>query len=46
MNRTIVTNTGPLIALAAADLLPVLDRLFEAVLVPTAIRDEVDAGTR
>jgi predicted nucleic acid-binding protein len=43
---TVVSNTGPLIALAAADLLSALDRLFEKVLVPTAIRDEVDAGTR
>ena len=46
MNRTIVSNTGPLIALAAAELLPALDRLFEKVLVPAAIRDELNAGTR
>ena len=46
MNPTIVSNSGPLIALAAADLLPALDQLFLKVLVPAAIRDEVNAGTR
>lgn len=46
MNPTIVSNTGPLIALAAGGVLPILDRLFERVLVPEAIRDEVNAGTQ
>jgi predicted nucleic acid-binding protein len=46
VNPTAVCNAGPLIALAAAELLPVLDRLFEKVLVPAVIRDEVNAGTR
>jgi predicted nucleic acid-binding protein len=46
VNRIVVSNTGPLIALAAAQLLPALDRIFEKVLVPVAVRDEIDAGER
>jgi len=42
---TVVSNTGPLIALAAAELLTVLGRLFEKVLVPVAVRDEINSGT-
>lgn len=44
MKPTAVSNTGPLIALAHADVLPILDGLFERVLLPEAVRNEIDAG--
>lgn len=44
MKPEAVSNTGPLIALAQADLLDLLPALFESVSVPEAVRDEINAG--
>lgn len=46
MNGVVVCNTGPLIALAAAESLALLDDLFKHVLVPEAVRLELQASTR
>lgn len=45
MKPTIVSNTGPLIALGKAGLLSLLDNLFEHVIIPEAVRQEIDAGS-
>ena len=42
--RKIVTNTGPLLALATLDLLAILNELFDVTVVPAAVHDEVVAG--
>jgi len=42
----IVCNTGPLIALAVVHRLDLLHALFEEVLIPEKVRDELLAGTR
>jgi predicted nucleic acid-binding protein len=44
--RTIVCDTGPLIAFAIIDRLDVLARLYSRVLVPRAVLDELSAGGR
>jgi len=38
---SVVSNTGPLIALAKADLLSVLERLFKQVCIPPAVHREL-----
>lgn len=38
---SIVSNTGPLIALAKVDLLPLLERLFKQVRIPPAVHREL-----
>ena len=40
----IVSNTGPLIALANIDQFDLLHQLFEEILIPSAVRTEVLAG--
>jgi uncharacterized protein len=45
VNPVAVSNTGPLIALAHAEVLHILSGLFEKVLVPEAVRDEIEAGS-
>jgi len=40
----IVTNTGPLIALAGVERLDILDALYDDVLVPQPVHDEVLEG--
>ena len=40
MNGRLVTNTGPLIALAVTDQLHLLPELFDEVLVPGAVDEE------
>jgi predicted nucleic acid-binding protein len=42
--RAIVINTGPLLALIAADHLDVLHRLYDRVIVPREVDDEIIAG--
>ena len=44
MKKQIVTNTGPLIALAGIDALEILRNLFEEVIVPAAANEEILAG--
>ncbi|NHN36501.1 DUF3368 domain-containing protein [Pseudomaricurvus alcaniphilus] len=51
MNRVIVSDTGPLIALALLNLLPVLPKLFASVYVPDGViteatQDEKKPGAR
>ena len=38
---TIITNTGPLIALAKTDQLTLLQRLFKSVSIPPAVQREL-----
>jgi predicted nucleic acid-binding protein len=40
----VVSNASPLIVLAKADLLWILPRLFSSVLLPQAVRAEIEAG--
>jgi predicted nucleic acid-binding protein len=40
----IVTNTSPLIVLAKAGLLPLLPAIFDEVVAPSAVIDEIAAG--
>ena len=40
MSNVVVTDTGPLIALALVDMLPILPRLFSTVYVPNAVINE------
>lgn len=40
MSKIIVSDTGPLIALAIVELLPKLDQIFEAVHVPAIVYEE------
>jgi len=42
---TIVSNTGPLIALAKADKLPLLKQLFRRICIPPAVHRELLAKT-
>jgi hypothetical protein len=42
----VVCNTGPLIALATAESLVLLDHLFDRVLIPEPVRSELQASTR
>lgn len=44
MTREIVCNTGPLIALAIADQLPILQSLFQQVFIPEAVHGEILQG--
>lgn len=44
MSGTIVSNTGPLIALALIDKLDILSRLFDQVIVPEAVHFELLEG--
>jgi hypothetical protein len=44
MNRTVASNTGPLIAFANAGLLDIPARLFHRIVVPEAVAIEIDAG--
>lgn len=44
MSGTIVSNTGPLVALAVIDRLDILNRLFEQVMVPEAVHFELLEG--
>jgi len=44
MSERVVCNTGPLIALAGVGQLDLLQKLFSEVLVPEAVRREVEAG--
>ena len=41
---SIVSNTSPLIVLAKAGLLDLLPKLFSEVLIPQAVRDEIQSG--
>ena len=41
-----VSNTGPLIALVKAGLIPILNSLFSKVIIPEAVCQEIDAGTQ
>lgn len=42
--QKIVTNTGPIVALATLDLLGILKELFNVTVVPAAVHEEVVAG--
>lgn len=44
MNERIVSNTGPLIALALVDQLEILSKLYREILVPEAIHRELLQG--
>lgn len=44
MNESIVSNTGPLIALAMIDRLELLKHLYHEVLVPDTVHQEVLQG--
>lgn len=44
MGGAIISNTGPLVALAVIDRLDLLDLLFDAVIVPEAVHGELLAG--
>ncbi len=44
MNRPLVVDTGPLVALAAIDRLDLLKPLADEVLVPAAVHQEILAG--
>lgn len=42
--REVVSDTGPLIALAAINHLNLLEKLISSVIVPQAVHDEIIAG--
>lgn len=42
--RKVVSNTGPLIALATVNHLNLLEKLFSSIIVPQAVHDEITAG--
>ncbi len=44
MSSTIVSNTGPLVALAVIDKLDILNHLFDRVIVPEAVHFELLEG--
>lgn len=44
--KAVVSNTSPLITLAAVGLLDILRQLYGAVVVPEAVRDEYEAGRK
>jgi predicted nucleic acid-binding protein len=44
MNRGIICNTGPLIALALIDRMDVLQDLFEFVAIPEEVHEEILRG--
>ena len=44
MNGTVVSNTGPLIALALINRVDVLQSLFDQVIVPEAVHQEILQG--
>ena len=46
MRTSVVSNTGPLVALANAGILGILDRLWEQVLIPAEVRDELASARR
>ena len=45
MSQVVVADAGPLIALARTGHLPLLPRLFERVLIPEAVRDELELSS-
>lgn len=45
MSREVVADAGPLIALAITGHLPLLVELFDRVLIPEAVRDELELSS-
>jgi hypothetical protein len=44
MRGRLVSNTGPIIALSAIDHLEILKRIFEEVIVPETVHNEIMQG--
>ena len=44
MKGRLVSNTGPIIALSAIDHLEILKKIFEEVILPEAVHDEIMQG--
>ena len=44
MNKRIVSNTGPIIALSSVNHLEILDKLFSSVSIPEAVHKEILDG--
>ena len=44
--RSIISNSGPLIALAVVNRLDILPKLYQDIIVPQAVADEIRAGGR
>ncbi len=44
MKRRLVSNTGPLVALALVERLDILESLFETTTIPEAVHEEILEG--